>query len=251
MTSLYRVAVTFDSAVLPQVSEERFATYVRATRTTAEGWALYEWNQQLTTALTPLIQDLEVALRNTLNDQLKAHFGRDDWWAEPKLRLDDASAAMLTGALDRDHNRRRLGRGTIGSGKIVAELTLGCWVNMLGTGGHTSLGRPVDYEGRVWRPALRTGFTKPGTNAQGEVRRPQRREVHFRAQVFHRMRNRWAHHEPIFGGVKKPGTSDYVSVSEVVGGSIELLSWMSAQLAERHHGQTAVTDLLAEMPTQL
>lgn len=190
-----------------------------------------------------------MALRNTVNDQLKDHCGRGDWWADPKLRLDDATASMLAGALDRDHNRRRLGRGTIGHGKIVAELTLGCWVNMLGTGGHTSLGRPVDYEGRIWRPALRNGFTKPGTNAKGQPRRPQRREVYSRARVFHRLRNRWAHHEPIFDGIKSPGTQDYISVTAVVGDSVELLSWISEQLAGRHQGTTPVSRLLAESPT--
>lgn len=240
--------MVIDSALLSVVSPERFRTYQAATATDVEAWALYEWNRAASATLAPLVGDLEIALRNTIHNRLSARYGRADWWAEPSLRLDDVTASMIVKALKTDRNARKLAKGQIHAGKIVAEVTLGAWVRMLGTGGTTDLGRPVDYEGRLWRPVLRGGFAKPGLNANGKQRRPQRREVHDRAQLLHRLRNRCAHHEPIFAGVLQPGTKTRVPLRDVVDASLELLGWMSPQLEAHHRDAGTVHAMITATP---
>jgi hypothetical protein len=65
---------------------------------------------------------------------------------------------------------------------VVAELPFGFWVSLLGSGS--------DYETRLWRPALCRAF--PGYQGR---RQPLHREL----DEARRLRNRIAHHEPVYG----------------------------------------------------
>ena len=62
-------------------------------------------------------------------------------------------------------HHKQLAKGTIGPGKIVADLTLGTWVMLLSRSGNSSLGRVIDYETNLWRPALRFG-SRPDPSRQ-------------------------------------------------------------------------------------
>ena len=83
---------SFESAI----STTRLSTYRRVTRSDDHAWALYRWNLDLVAGFGPLASDTEVALRNTIHDQLSTHFGRPDWWASPALILDDTTTDVLT-----------------------------------------------------------------------------------------------------------------------------------------------------------
>ena len=52
-------------------------------------------------------------------------------------------------------------KGISDTGELVSRIRsmLGVWVHLLGRGGHSALGRAIDYETRLWRPALRFGFS--------------------------------------------------------------------------------------------
>lgn len=77
------------------ISAPRMSTYRRAAANDDHAWALYRWNVELSAAAAPLVADLEVALRNAINEQLCVRFGREDWWASKDLLLDDITAEML------------------------------------------------------------------------------------------------------------------------------------------------------------
>ena len=74
--------------------------------------------------------------------------------------------------------------------RIVATLSFGFWVSLLGPGGRTEDGRKANYEMTLWRPALRGAF----------VHRVKltRRQAHHPLNALRVLRNRVAHHEPIF-----------------------------------------------------
>jgi len=186
------------------VSTPRFATYRNGATDDEHAWALYRWNIELVAVLAPLTCDLEVTLRNAVHDQLTAHFDREDWWASSKLVLDDITADTLTEVVKR--HQKKITRGTVGAGRVVADLMLGTWVMLLGRGGTSSLGRAIDYDANLWRPALRFAFVTGSTTPTGRIRRPTRDAVHSRAANFQKIRNRAAHHEPIMNGVRLPGT---------------------------------------------
>ena len=246
MPRIRSIFVEFNHQVERAISTPRLGTYRSEASSDDHAWALYRWNIHLAAAVVPLAADLEVTLRNTIHDRLTDHFDRPDWWASTSLLLDDVTAEMLTEVV-RKHQKDIIKR-TVGPGKVIADTTLGVWVHLLGRGGHSALGRAIDYETRLWRPALRFGFSKGTFTPSGRERRPTRAEVYHRAALFQRLRNRAAHHEPIFNGVQIPGSTTVVAVSDVWDRSLELLAWMSPDLADLHREHSAMPDLLQIRP---
>ena len=72
--------------------------------------------------------------------------------------------------------------------------------------------------------------------------------MHYRAALFQRLRNRAAHHEPIFNGVQTPGSTTVIAIGDVWEKSLELLAWMSPDLADLHREQSTMPDLLQNRP---
>ena len=162
------------------------------------------------------------------------------------MTLDDATDESIRRVVERF--RKPLSRGKIGPGKIVSELTFGTSVMLLGRGGSSILGRTVDYETRLWRPALRLGFSRGTHTPAGHLRRPPHSDVYTRASNLSRFRNRVAHHEPPFNGVKVRGTTTMVDVTTLWDEPLQLLGWMSPELEALHRADNRVPLLLAARP---
>ena len=175
---------------------------------------LYAWNIQISAAFQASLGCLEVACRNAMHHELSGLFGREDWWRAPELRLHHVADRIVTDAVDVISRRRE--RQT--PGRIVAELPFGFWVSLLGSG--------ADYETRLWRPALRHAF--PGY-------RGRRTPLHQELDDGRRLRNRIAHHEPIYG-------RDLVKDHER---TLRLLTHISADYAAWVRGHDRVPDVLA------
>jgi hypothetical protein len=239
-------ALAFNSSFEAAVSTARLATYRAVARDDEHAWELYRWNLDLAAAFTPLACDVEVALRTCIHDQLTNHFSRTDWWAATNLVLDDITAETLASVVQR--HQRKLAKGTVGPGKVVADLMLGTWVMLLSRGGTSALGRAIDYEANLWRPALRLGFATGTFTPNGRPRRPTRDAVHQRASNFQRLRNRSAHHEPIFAGVPIAGTTQRIGIVDLWNQSVELLGWISPDLAAVDCSKATVPQLFAARP---
>lgn len=239
-------SMVFNPVLERAVSAARFSTYRKAANDDNHAWALYRWNIDLVAALAPLTCDLEVTLRNTMHDRLTDYFGREDWWASTRLLLDDLTAETLAEAVKR--HQKKITKGTVGAGKVVADLMLGTWVMLLSRGGTSSLGKAIDYESNLWRPALRFGFTTGSTTRTGRERRPTRDAVHSRAANFQRLRNRAAHHEPITDGIVAPGANTRIPLLDVWQQAVELLGWMSPDLASHHLAAAVLPTTLAARP---
>jgi len=187
---------------------------------------------ELSSAFGVLACDVEVALRNTIHCQLQLLFGRADWWASNTLVLDDITAETLSNVVGK--HQKKITNGMVGVGRVIGDLMLGTWVMLLSKGGTSSLGRAIDYHLNLWRPALQLGFAKGDFTPKGRPRRPMRDEVHYRAAIVQRLRNRCSHWEPIFNGVRVSGTSALVPILDVWNLGVELLRWMSPELASVH-----------------
>ena len=160
------------------ISGERFARYQEAAGGDIDAALhLYVWNISVGGAFWGPLQVLEVALRNALHDRLTARFSREDWWNAPSLILTTVHRQAIAAAYDRLAQERKVPA----SGRVVAQLSLGFWVGLLGTG--------HNYEMTLWRPALRHAFMK---------RIGTRRQLHHDFDRLRTFRNRIAHHEPIF-----------------------------------------------------
>jgi|SRR6185437_4561768 len=138
--------------------------------------SLYEWNTRLSEAFYTPLQCMEICLRNKLSDQLSAAYGVD-WLVSQTIPLENDAREQIESAMRDIETRGK----TLTSGAVVAELSFGFWVALLGP----------RYDATLWRKALYLVFLENG-------KRIRRDRVHGRLNALRRFRNRIAHHEPIF-----------------------------------------------------
>ena len=200
-----------------RLSRERLSTYLDAARGDREAAVLlHVRNTALSAAFYGPLQILEVALRNAVNRKLGERYG-EAWY-------DNGHAGLDRGARERIANARaELARDGHGDAphRIVAALSFGFWVSLLGAGGRVDRRRKANYEMTLWRPALRGVFS---------CRTPLiRKQAHRPLNELRSLRNRIAHHEPIFA---RDLLADHDRILEVAG-------WMSPVIRTwiEHHSR--------------
>ena len=195
-------------------SPERMGTYHEAVSGDHDKAALlYVWNAKVGAAFYGPLQAVEVTLRNAMHRELSRCYG-PLWYDDPRAGLDWRCSSEVKTRLTKLGHRA-------GPSRLVAALPFGFWVSLLGAGGR--LGREgrhkANYEMTLWRPALRLAFP--------HVTPLTRKAAHAPLDRLRTLRNRIAHHEPIF---PRRLADDYQSILEVAG-------WMSPAVRawiERH-----------------
>tara|TARA_R100000687_G_scaffold81338_2_gene78194 strand:+ start:718 stop:1371 length:654 start_codon:yes stop_codon:yes gene_type:complete len=167
---------------LPSVlSSPRFATYLIEKNSDKEqALALYQWNLELSSAFIIPLQICEVGVRNSIVTAIENAYGQNWPWAksfEIALRNPPRSYSPRRDLT----NLRKLAT----TGKIVAELRFIFWEKML-TKGH---------DGAIWNNHLRTAFPHAD---QLKTIQELRTEGNEELRKIRELRNRIAHHEPIF-----------------------------------------------------
>jgi hypothetical protein len=191
------------NALETSLSPERLATYQRAVgadRTRA--MRLYIWNTAISAAFYGPLQGLEVALRNAMANALALTYGAA-WYDNPACGFDAGTLNRIAAAKD----ELRRGRYPLDASHLVAALSFGFWVALLGSGGHSATmgAGKRNYEMTLWRPCLFRAFHHARMN---------RRQAHQRLDYLRTLRNRIAHHEPIF---TRHLAADYQSILTVAG----------------------------------
>ena len=190
-------------ALVASLSPERLATYMAATGGDREkSMRLYTWNTAVSAAFYGPLQGLEVALRNAMHRALVGIYG-EAWYDNPRCGFDGKTLQRIEGTkydLTRD-------RYPVDPPHMVAALSFGFWVALLGAGGRGPNYDPIkrNYEMTLWRPCLYRAF--PGV-------RMKRVDVHRRIDYLRTFRNRIAHHEPVFA---RHLEADYQSILDVAG----------------------------------
>ena len=150
------------------LSRERLGTYLDAAGGDREGAIrLHAWNTAVSAAFYGPLQGLEVTLRNAMYRGLAEHYG-EAWY-------DNRDAGLDRGAMERIASARtELARDGHGDDapRIVAALSFGFWVSLLGPGGRIGAGRKANYEMTLWRPALRGAFAHRASLTRKEAHRP-------------------------------------------------------------------------------
>ena len=197
----------FNDAVLnaleTSLSPERLATYLAAAGADRErAMRLYTWNTAISAAFYGPLQGLEVALRNAMTRELTAVYG-PNWYDNTACGFDDGTLRRVAAAKD----DLRRGNYAIDPPHLVAALSFGFWVALLGPGGRSAAlgGTRRNYEMTLWRPCLYRAFPH---------RRMKRKQAHQPLDFLRTLRNRIAHHEPIF---TRHLWGDYQSILTVTG----------------------------------
>jgi len=181
-----------DPAIPALLSLDRHSTYLSATGgDAAQAVRLYSWNVAVSSALWGDFHVLEVTLRNALHEQLSEYAGQDDWWTTPMplhiseiRRVSEAVRAVSS-----------LKGPAATPGHVVADLSFSFWTGLLAN----------RYHQRLWVPALRYAFPHISCT---------RRDLHRDLERLRRLRNRTAHHEPVFA---RDLPSDHSKVLRVLG----------------------------------
>ena len=135
---------------------------------------LYEYNIRVSEAMFGIIQPLEIAFRNAIHLVLATDLKRPDWYDMGLLQtqeLESISAAR---------NSLWRWKKTDSPDRIVAELMFGFWVKLLNR----------NYEKALWVTHLHKCFPFGP--------KPDREKTYQRFIKIRDLRNRIAHHEPIF-----------------------------------------------------
>ncbi|MDF2096524.1 hypothetical protein [Aquibaculum arenosum] len=178
---------------------------------------LYVHNTILSEGFYTPLQGLEIALRNALHAQFSNRFGAD-WYDAAIKDIRHPQTTMIA----RAKTTLRRDRKPITPSGMVAELSFGFWVGLLGP----------DYEVPLWRRCCRHAF-------------PYRPLHHERKQVLgalnsvRRLRNRVAHHEPI---LHRNLETDHQTI-------INAASWICPHTAEWIRAHSRLPGLLGKRTT--
>ncbi|TAK49669.1 MAG: hypothetical protein EPO23_00050 [Xanthobacteraceae bacterium] len=198
-----------NEALEKTLTRERLNKYlIEANQDFDQALRLYERNTKLSESFYTPLQCLEVCFRNSLYRVLTNDFN-EEWYEGNKVPLSSDSRRMVLDARDELIKDRK----EITPGQMVAELKFAFWVGLLGP----------HYDATIWRTTLHKAFLAGGGKP--------RSVVHGRFNAIRRLRNRIAHHEPIF---HRPLEKAHTEI-------IEAISWMCRDTANwaSHHSRFA------------
>lgn len=174
------------------LSSPRLSTYMRETSDLDSAIQLYLWNANLSGAFLPCLHICEVTIRNAVSDVLSKRHGNKWPWEKgfiktlPYTRKKDLEDA---GAKFSDVN------------KVIPELNFVFWQSMF-----TSR-----HDNQLWTPYFRATFPHADVSISVDVLRA---EIYNDLEKLRKLRNRIAHHEPIF---KRNLDEDYKVIMKIIG----------------------------------
>lgn len=187
-----------EEVVVALLTETRLRPYLQSCDgNIRDALKLYKWNMRLSAACFQTMGILEVFIRNAFDRQLRnwAHASGSQSWL-------DTIPVDARGKSDLDRARARANRvGAQGDwhGKVVTELSFGFWRYLASRRYLTSL----------WIPSL--GFAFPYGDANMATRRHEVERILAQLVL---LRNRIAHHEPVF---QRDLSWDYSSAERILG----------------------------------
>ncbi len=197
-------------AVKNALSAARIGTYETATGTTGndpKALELYAWNAQVSGALLVPLHICEVVVRNSVSEALETLYGQRWPWS-PVFEHSLPNPSVGYSPRKDLQNARRNNQTT---GKLIPELKFVFWQKMF-TGRHDT---------RLWNPHLTAVMPNLDQNKPINV---LRQEVYQELEQIRMLRNRIAHHEPIFN---RNLTDDFQRIVDLVEFRCQLTAdWM-------------------------
>jgi hypothetical protein len=138
-----------------------------------EALIAYSWNIELSQALYPSLQILEISLRNSLNTSISEHFHTEQWFELPFLYEKEQKKIIKAKKTLEDK------RKTLTAGRLVAELSFGFWVSLF----------DIRYEHNqtLWPKLINPTFpfAPKGQRTRNFLSRELNRIKFLRNRVFH------------------------------------------------------------------
>lgn len=180
--TLSSLSIIRQQQMIATLTPQRLSKYLAsANGHQSQALRLYILNAKVSAAFLTDVHYVEVALRNKFDVELARGFNTQDWFVPGAFTvlLDQRGNYILSKAQG-TAAKGRTRHTPAPTGKVIAELTFGFWV---------ALTNPK-YEHTLWTPYLHKIFSP----------NPAPRRAAFNAALgkIQTLRNRIAHHEPIF-----------------------------------------------------
>lgn len=170
-----------ESAICDVLSAPRAATYIKACGgDKAQAMALYGWNARVAAALVLPSHFAEIAVRNAAADAIATNHGQNWPWDAGFERTLPSSGQGYSPRKDLVSARK----WHTTTGKVIAELKFVFWQKIF----------TARHDPHLWNPHILGLFP----NASNMTAAQLRERIYDDLEVIRRLRNRIAHHEPIF-----------------------------------------------------
>lgn len=186
------------------ISDERFSRYLKLCGGNEDlAQAYYESNVAIAQSCYTSLEALEVALRNKIHEKLSQVYDTEQWY-DVWMKRTDLKGFHKKIRENKDKIKRK--NETLTPGKMVAEFTLGFWIQMFNT----------DSQHILWKP-LRNVFTNV------PKKQKQRHVISSRLNKARVFRNRIFHYESIAWNFK--------AVNDNYQNIITILYWLEKDAA--------------------
>ncbi|CRY55632.1 Abi-like protein [Yersinia intermedia] len=232
------------SPVIALISSPRLATYGAAFKTTSDDelYGIYVWSQHAASALYPLLQNLEISLRNAVDQVAKERFG-EFWWEHIRCaeqteennfyrNIEKAKLSLTKNWQKMEKRRRRAGKKAEqvpewSHDQIIAATDFSTWHFILNN--CFSAYHPVDNAYYLWPKSLSKVFRHYASiNRDQKKVRKELTDLLFEMREY---RNRVFHHEPIWA--KAPDVNDAASAIGTIILKIEKLEKLIGAIEPR------------------
>ena len=205
------------------LSEPRFTTYLKhAHNDRLLALRLYQWNLEISAALIIPLHLLEVSLRNAVVESLEAVHTHNWPWNQGFICTIPNPSAGYSPRMDLQNEAQKQSS----MGKVVAELKFVFWQRMF----------TKRYDKHLWKHHFRRVFPyAPAAISIAQLRE----QIYADVEVIRQLRNRIAHHEPIF---IRDIAQDYRCM-------LKLVAWRDQTTADWLDQIQTVTTLLPLKPT--
>lgn len=181
------------------ISSDRLSSYFSLTGTSdiEKSICAYHWNKALGGAIYPILQCLEVTLRNSIHIEAWNKFSKETWYeplcksvgskirAKQKKQGNTPKNTANENKLNEAISKLKANNKVVSASNIVASLTLGFWVNLLKN----------DYmsgdQTLLWPELIPKVFPN--------IPKPYNlRTIYSDLKEINQLRNRFSHHEPLW-----------------------------------------------------
>lgn len=197
---------------LSQPRLNRFLTATDNSKTKAK--KLYRINLRVAQSFYPILNLFEIFLRNTMNQQIASHFVDSNWIITEKNGFMNhhslrSSHYFLKNSVIKSERKIRRTRGTVTSGKIIAEQSFGFWTSLFDT-----------HHYRLLRGTVIHCFPNKPSSVN-------RNSLNQKLNSVREFRNRIYHNEPICFNGNIITFSEAINIKNEI---YELLEWMDNDL---------------------
>lgn len=182
------------SALRKTLSASRMTNYDAAAGTQEIAIELYAWNAEVSSAFLFPLHVCEVVVRNAVAECFEIKYGSNwPWVTSFERSLNNRLKEDLSRAKDSVGNTKK-------TGKVIAELNFFFWQSIF----------TKSHDFRIWNQYLLTAF--PNLDNKNPIP-PQREGIYQVLDELRHLRNRIAHHEPIF---KRDLLEDYKKIKNLI-----------------------------------